>query len=211
MAKKRHGTKGDSSGSERVPKSLSERRIELSGALDNLRRSILTFSQSRQIHHLAYVALVLRAIVYYKAGSGSFRHPLLLDLAAEQNCPLRVYVSRMAILRDRDMSALNLPAPIFAIGQNMFSVEETPAHAATDLSEALRLPYVIVGGKKLSMNEIIAMVADTEVTHYDPDRPKDLDMLNRIEIFGVPGAYQALIELGEVVYTLGIKFLGNSG
>ena len=195
----------------RIPKTFGERRRELIGALDNIQRSITTFQQSRQVHHLRELARELRALLIYKPKSRNFAHPLLIELAAEKKFPLNIYVSRFAFLREQEANRQTGPKPTFSYGEDMFRLDSTPFHVEVALEQAIKLPYIVVQSRKLSLEDIISLVADTEAAHYDPERPEELTWLNDVEILGVPGAYMALCELGSVVYALGKRFTLSVG
>ena len=193
----------------RIPKTFGERCRELVGALDNIHRSITTFQHSRQVHHLRELARELRALVIYKPNSRNFAHPLLIELAAEKKFPLNIYVSKFAFLREQESNRQTGPKPTFSYGEEMFRLDSTPLHSKVALDQAIKLPYIVIRSRKLSLEDIISLVTDTEAAHYDPEKPEELTWLNDVEILGVPGAYMALCELGGVVYALGTHFTAS--
>jgi len=93
--------------------------------------------------------------------------------------------------------------PVFGFGEKMICLSDEGFHDKMLLLDAITLPYVIMRDKGHSLEQIIRMIADTEGSHFDPERPEELDTLDRFEIWGIPSPYMAIYELGEVVLALG--------
>lgn len=194
----------------RIPKSFEERRKELISALSILRHALVMFNKTKEISWLREIAVQLRALLIYVEGSSSFKHPLLIELASEKNFSLTVYMSNLALLRESENNLETNLKPTFSFGEEMFSLESETWRTKLSVEKAIKLPYIAIRRQKYTPEDIIRMVADTEGSHYDPERPEGLEILSRVEILGIPSAYNCLLELGFIVRDLGDQFISAS-
>lgn len=190
----------------RRQKSFDERRQELTGALQIIARALRHCEESGQIHPLRVVAVQLRALVVRET-SGSLRHPLLFELAHERGFPLVVYTIDPGALD----TLRSLPAVQFASqGDSLSLVQEPPFSVETNLEQALQDQHTVINGEKLSLKDIIRLVADTEGAHYDTGRPETLDNLDQLRVLGLPPEYRAIYSLGKLVRDLGFRFVEST-
>ena len=186
----------------RRPKSFEERCQELAGALHIIERAIQDCEQGHGTPPLTAVAIQLRALLI-RAGRN---RPLLVELARERNFPLTVYATDPGYL-DRITKIAGSP-PIFYSTVDMLSLEQNPMFPVeTTLAEALKLRYVTILDKELSLERVIRLVANTEAAHYDPERPVELDSLDVVGLGGLPAHYRTVYHLGRITRDLGRQFI----
>ncbi len=188
-------------------KTFEERRQELIGAIEVISQLLRLFEESGNISFLRSVAGQLRALIVYEPQSSNLRHPLLIELAKEANIPLVVFTidqevtdTFVYVLQPNDLR-------FFSTG-DVVSLKQTPPYSVqTVLENVLEATHTIIGKEKLSMKQVIRLVADTEASHYDPSRPETLDNLDTVNIMGLPPEYRTIYSLGNVVRSLGYQVI----
>jgi hypothetical protein len=191
----------------RRKKEFEERRQELISATKILSTMIQQFESTGDISFLRVVASQLRGLVVFEQKSRSLRHPLLVELAKEVGFPLTVFTIDKSVTN----SVVDLLGPhqlqFFSTGDSL-SLEKTPPYTAEqNLEDALESLHVIVGEEKLSIKQVIRLVADTEAAHYDPTRPTTLDNLDTVSLMGLPPEYRTIYSTGKIVRDLGYRFI----
>jgi hypothetical protein len=85
----------------------------------------------------------------------------LIDLGREIGISPNVFVSRMAKYHASELERMDDLKPQFGFGDKMICISDEGFHDKMLLLEAIKLPYIILGGKGYSLKQIIRMIADT--------------------------------------------------
>jgi hypothetical protein len=184
-------------------KTQSERLEELRGSVGIIKKALGELEKDGDINSLRMVASQLRSLVVYESNSRTFNHPLLIELAREANYPLTVYTSDPNYCKK-----ISSMTPDLYVGGDSISLQKDEMFQfETNLENALEETYVLTQGETITLKKLIRMIADTEASHYDPDRPVMLDKLSGIVLGGLSSEYRAIYHLGRIVVDLGQKLL----
>ena len=184
-----------------VPKPLGDRIQELMQALQVIRDSLEAVRQGK-LHQIIPVYGQLRALLSEKSKGN---HPLLLTIARKLSITLEFYcMSGAGDLPD----ALKKDLVLHLAGFPVTLDQELPNQALVSVEEFLNRPILIYKEKPYLAKEIIAFFANKAGgAHYSPELPKDFGELMSFGLSGQPVLVNALLQMAEVTYRLGVKLL----
>lgn len=186
---------------EPIPKPLGDRIQELIQALQVIRDSLEAVRQGR-LHQIIPVYGQLRALLSEKSKGND---PLLLTIAAELGENLEFYCMPAAgELPDELKKDLVLHLSGFPVGLE----QELSSQIKVSTESFLNQQMLIYNGRPYLVKEVIAFFANKAGgAHYSPDLPKDFAELMSFGLSGQPVLVNALLQIAEVTFRLGVKLL----
>jgi hypothetical protein len=186
---------------EPIPKLLGDRIQELLQALQVIRDSLEAVRQGK-LHQIIPVYGQLRALLSEKSKGND---PLLLTIAEELGEVLEFYSMPAAgELPDELKKNLVLHLSGFPVGLE----QELPSQIKVSTETFLNQQMLIYNGRPYLVKDIIAFFANKAGgAHYSPDLPKDFAELMSFGLSGQPVLVNALLQIAEVTYRLGVKLL----
>ena len=191
-----------------IRKPLLYRIQELIQSLQVMSDSLEAVKQGR-LYQLIPLYGQLRALLSEKSKDNQ---PLLLTIAEEIGMQLNLYC--MSDVDDKDFpSEFKQDLVLHLFGFPVSIEQELPGQHIIKLEDFLNRKILFFKGReyrggKYSVEEIITFFANRAGgAHFSPDLPKDFAQLLSFGLFGQPILVQALIQIAEITYHLGLKLL----
>jgi hypothetical protein len=193
---------------QKIRKPLLYRIQELIQSLQVMSDSLEAVKQGR-LYQLIPLYGQLRALLSEKSKDNQ---PLLLTIAEEIGMQLNLYC--MSDVNDKDFPSELIQNLVLHLSGFPVSIEqELPGQHIIKLEDFLNRKILFFKGReyregKYSVEEIITFFANKAGgAHFSPDLPKDFAQLLSFELLGQPMLVQALIQIAEITYRLGLKLL----
>lgn len=184
-----------------IPKPLGHRIQELIQGLQVIRDSLDAVRQGK-LHQIIPVYGQLRALLSEKSKGN---HPLLLNMAKELSLSLEFYcMSGAGELPDQLKKDL-----VFHLSGFPVTLEqELPGQTLVSAEKFLNQKILIYNERPYLAKDIIAFFANKAGgAHYSPDLPEDFAQLLSFGLSGQPVLVNALLQMADVTYRLGVRLL----
>jgi hypothetical protein len=186
-----------------VPKLLGDRIQELIQSLQVIRDSLEAVLQGKT-HQIIPVYGQLRSLISEKSKNN---HPLLLDIAKQVGFPLYFYCMVDA---DGLPEELKKNSILRFSGFPVTLQKEMPGQVQISIEKFLNHKIIIYKNISYSVKDIISFFANKAGgAHYSTDVPKDFMNLLSVSISGQPVLVNALLQIADIVYKLGVSLLKN--
>ena len=187
------------------PKPLGERIQELIQGLQVIRDSLEAVRQGK-LHQIIPVYGQLRALLSEKRKGN---HPLLLNIAKELRLALEFYCMPAA---DDLPDQLKKNLVFHLSGFPVTLEQELPAQTLVSAEKFLNQKILIFNERPYLAKDIIAFFANKAGgAHYSPDLPEDFEQLLSFGLSGQPVLVNALLQMADVTYRLGVRLLKLQG
>jgi hypothetical protein len=192
----------------RRAKSQDEQLRELRDAATGLATGLARALRGGERDSFRSLASQVRALTYWPDDGPSW-NPLLFRIAASQGLPLPVYVEP-----DGDPGEFELPKPVYHVRHLIVSIRrEIQTFHVADLETFLASPFetVVVDGEPetVTVVEVIAAVANTESSHYDPGVPLHIDRLRTHVYLDIDLVDRVILAVATCVHALSVWAIGK--
>lgn len=186
-----------------IQKPLGHRVVELSQSLQVIRDSIQSVRQGK-LHQFIPLYGQLRSLLSEKSKKNK---PLLLDLASQIGQPLQLFCMPSpseAGFPERLKEGMILHVAGFPVALE----KQLPGQTMVPLEQFLDHEIVQYKSRGYSVRDIITFFANKAGgSHFSPDLPKDFAEIMSFGLFGQPIVTNALLQIGEVTFALGLRLL----
>lgn len=201
--------------SSHVAKTLFQQLNELRDNIESLKVFYTEICINNRLHFFTNVYASLRSLLYWpdnldKKKKQNYK-PLLYRLANSLELPLPVYANPI-LLKSSDLNDGSLPIGIVSAQNNPMAstTNKFPQYIIIDIQEWLnRVIFADSDGLEYSLKKLLFDSANSWGAHSDEDIPEKLDMLRQTTIMSNPITHSLILNILEIVISLGIVILSK--